>query len=259
MKLFAVLSLFSLVFIISACGSTAPEVSTPSSSGIPVSFGNISLIIPEELATGASFTTSIDVEYPYINPSFGDMPEHTVITLDGYAAFGRSGRILIFKASEFATYTDLTRHIISALQTLNSGQTYPEDLYNHPYTNLLNINAANTFGQRYLTQVMDSFIPYNNEDIFYYFEGLSSDGEYYIEALLPVNVSFLPADGNPNTTTPSDGIQFPFNVEDMLKFQPKFREYSALIEEKLNTATAEAFSPTLTKLDGLISSITIMP
>jgi hypothetical protein len=258
-KTFIVLSLISLVIIISACSLTSPELSTPTPSGIPVRFGNISFRIPEGLATSASFKTSIDVEFPYINPSFGDMPEHTVITLDGYTVSGRSGRILIFNASEFAAYTDLTRQTITALQTLPSGQTYPEDLYNHPYTNLLKINAEGTFGQRYVTQVMDSFIPYNNEDIFYYYEGLSNDGTYYFEALLPVNASFLPVDGNPSTITPADGVQFPFNVEDMLTFQAQFHEYSTLIAEKLNNATPASFTPSLAVLDALINSVTTSP
>ncbi len=259
MKNKTIISLLFLMCLLASCNLPIIATQTPTPSGIPVSFGNISMVIPEGLATGASFKTSIDVEFPYINPSFGDMPEHTVISLDGYTVSGRSGRILVFKASEFAAYTDLTRQIITALQTLQSGQTYPEDLYNHPYTNPLKIIAAGTFGHRYVTQVMEAFIPYNNEDIFYYYEGLSTDGEYYFEALLPVNVSFLPADGNPNTITPVDGVPFPFGVDDIATFQQKWAEYSNLVNEKLNNASQEAFTPKLEILDELVGSITTIP
>jgi hypothetical protein len=257
MKIFPVLSLVFLGIILSACGIVSPSSATPSPSGIPVTFDNISLIIPEGLVTGGSFKTSIDVEFPYINPSFGDMPEHTVLTLDGNTVSGRNGRILVFKASEFATYTELTQQMITALQGLQSGRTYPEDLYNHPYTNPLKIIASGTFGQRYMTQVMTGFTPYNNDDIFYYYAGLSTDGIYFIEALLPVNVSFLPANGNPSTITPNGGVPFPFGVDDMVTFRQKWDEYSNLVSEKLNNAAPEAFTPTLAVMDELVGSITV--
>lgn len=258
MKILAVSSLISLVMVCSACSLTPTPVSTPTPSGIPVTFGNISLFIPEGLATGASFKTSINVELPYINPSFGDMPEHTVLTLDGYATPGRSGRVLIFKSDDYAAYTDFTQQIVSALQLLKSGQVYPDDLYIHPYTNSLVITATGTTGLRSLNQIMTGMAPYDNEDIFYYYVGLSNDGKYFIEAILPVKVSFLPADSSPNSVTPVDGVQFPFNIDDMLGFQEKFREYSALIKEKLNYAAPEAFTPALATLDMLIGSISII-
>ena len=218
---------------------------------------NINLIIPEGLAAGASAKTTIDVEYPDINPSSGDMPSHTVIQLDGYS-LPRYARILVYKAVEYAGYTSKTAEIITDLQNLppDAGQPFPEALTTTFYAQSISLNSTTTHGIRYLTQVMDAFVTINNEDLFYYYQGLTTDGQYYIAGDLPINAAFLPKDNNVNATLPTEGIPFPFdNLGDI----DARNAYYDAVKNKLNATAQSDFQPTLEVLDALVKSISIRP
>jgi hypothetical protein len=103
-----------------------------------------------------------------------------------------------------------------------------------------------------VTQYAQAFYPINNHDLFYHFEGLTSDGQYYIIAILPINAPSLAADDNLDSPLPADGIPFDFNSSDP-------GAYFEAITQKLNTTAPEAFTPSLTALDALINSLKIVP
>ena len=257
-------SIFSLL-IMAACSviptvppsqPISPTATTP--NGMPISFGNVSLVIPTGLAGGASFATSVDVEYPYINPSFGDMPEHTVITLNGYSLQGGIPRILIFPADHYSQYTELTQKIIAALQAfpVQSSDQVPADLATTFFAQTKRLANGNATGLRYLTEVLTGVAPINNKDIFYYYQGLTSDGKYFIQAVIPVNADFLVADSNPSSVIPADGIPFPF---DTLSDANATQNYYNAVQVKLNSTDLSAFTPSLSLLDELIQSIHVSP
>ncbi len=241
--------------------ATQPILLTPTDqTGLSYTIGNINLIIPEELATGASAITTVDVEYPYINPSSGDMPSHTVIQLDGYSLpkSNRSARIIIFKAVEYAGYTSKTSEIITALQNLppDAGQPFPEALTTTFYAQSVSLNSKTTHGIRYLTQVMDAFVTINNWDLFYYYQGLTTDGQYYIEAILPINLGFLPLDNSMNAVLPPEGIPFPFdNLGDI----DARNAYYDAVRNKLNATAQSDFQPALEVVDAMVKSISVHP
>ncbi len=253
-----ILSLAACSLIPFGPATQAAPTTAPTPSGLPVNFGNVSLVIPSGLASGASFSTSVDVEYPYINPSFGDMPEHTVIELNGFSLQGKIPRILVFQADQFAQYTESTQKIIAALQALpaQSNTDVPADLSTTFFAQTKFLSSSNFYGIRYLTEVLDGYSPINNEDIFYYYQGLSMDRKYYIEALIPINSTFLAPDSNPDSAVPVDGI--PFSVNSMGDVTAIQNYYNA-VKDKLNTADPSAFTPSLGLLDELIQSIHIAP
>ena len=230
--------------------------SAPTSAGLPVSFGNVHLVIPPGLASGASFTTSVNVEYPYINPSFGDMPEHTVITLEGYSLAGKTGQLFIFYADQFAQYTKLTQKIIAELKALptRSNTDVPADLATIFYAQTRFLASTEFYGIRYLTEPLNGFSPINNASVFYYYQGLSLDGKYYVEAIFPVNAVFLAPDANPDAPVPAGGI--PFSVDSMTD-PAMVQQYYNAVKDKLNTADASVFSPLLGTIDELIESIDV--
>jgi hypothetical protein len=238
--------------------SPSPAVSATPSSGLPVAFGNISLVIPEGLASGASFGTSTNVEYPYINPSFGDMPEHQVVGLSGYPIQGGNPRIIIFPAERYAQYTEMTQNTILALQNLpaQSSSEVPEALSTTFFAQAKTFLNEHNQGLCYLTEVLTGYAPITNEDIFYYCQGLSLDGEWFIEAILPVQAPFLPADTNPNSVLPADGVPFPFNFSGDVN---DIKKYYETIKAKLDTAGSSVFSPSLALMGELIQSIHISP
>jgi hypothetical protein len=156
------------------------------------------------------------VEFPYINPSNGDMPEHSRLVLIGYPLQDTLFRpqVHVFRASEYAQYTEYTGKIISALQASQflDGQPLPEGLPDGPFNaHVRSVSFANGRGIRYLTQFDQAVMPVNNRELIYYFHGLTSDGSAYVQAILPVTAPFLAPNEYPDTPLPADGI--PFNMD----------------------------------------------
>ncbi len=109
------------------------------------------------------------------------------------------------------------------------------------------VQFKNGSGVRYLTQLAQDAWPINNEDLFLTYQGLTSDGSYYISAMFPVSHPDLPA----------TGADFP--TGDYLQFSENFAEYVATITQDLNQADPSNFIPDLNHLDDMIRSLQISP
>ncbi|MCB0100462.1 MAG: hypothetical protein KDD74_00335 [Anaerolineales bacterium] len=220
--------------------------------GTPFNSTEVSFFIPNGVANDAVSGMTTNVEYPYINPGGGDMPQHLVIDLNLYAATGStfSPRIMIFRADEYSQYSDLTAGIINALQTLQyaEGQTLPQELDADFMAQIHGVSFQNGQGVRYISQIFQNFSPVNNAELFYYYQGVTSDGKYLVQATLPINTAFLPADSNPNSALPTDGIVF--NADD-------FQGYLSAVAQKLNTTETYNFNPFIDALDEMIASMQI--
>ncbi|MBK6645728.1 MAG: hypothetical protein IPG44_08230 [Anaerolineales bacterium] len=266
-----------VLFIILACGATAPAAtqsvdtmvtqtlqaltSVPAATpqpeqitpdGTRVETAEISLLIPNGVANDAASASVTDVELPYINPGSGDMPQHIKLTLDLYALSNTSlePQIMIFRSNEYSGYSELTALMIGEIQSMqySDGQPLPEHLGSDFSAQIHGLNFQNGHGVRYLTQVMTNFTPINNRDFYYYYQGMTDDGKFFVQAVLPVNAAYLPADDNPNTPLPTDGI--PFSTED-------FGGYLNAVTLKLNSADSFSFSPYLNQLDMMIESMLV--
>ena len=99
-------------------------------------------------------------------------------------------------------------------------------------------------GLRYLTMFSQGIVPINNNELIYTYQGLTSDRRYYVAAVLPVTHPSLPADGNVSGKEPPE-------------FTSDFTAYLANTAASLNTQPAESFTPNLTLLDAMMSSIEI--
>ena len=232
---------------------TPTATASPTPQALAVSYGNVQLAIPSNLASGTTNVTATDIESPYINPSAGQMPQHAKIILNGYPIQGASWQpqIIVFNAGQYARYTDLTQHIISSLRTMHyqHGQPLPQGLPAGPFNAAVqSVNFVNGNGIRYLTQFDQSPLPVNNRELFYYFHGITNNGTYYVQVILPVQAPFLAPDENPNSPLPRNGI--PFHGD---------QSYFNAIAQQLNTTPPSQFSPSLTSLDALVQSITINP
>jgi hypothetical protein len=232
---------------------TPTATASPTPQALAVSYGNVQLAIPSNLASGTTNVTTTDIESPYINPSAGQMPQHAKIILNGYPIQGASWQpqIIVFNAGQYARYTDLTQHIISGLRGMRyqHGQPLPQGLPAGPFSAAVqSVNFVNGNGIRYLTQFDQSPLPVNNRELFYYFHGITNNGTYYVQVILPVQAPFLAPDENPNSPLPRNGI--PFHGD---------QSYFNAIAQQLNTTPPSQFSPSLTSLDALVQSITINP
>jgi hypothetical protein len=115
------------------------------------------------------------------------------------------------------------------------------------------INFQNGRGLRYLTQAGQAAAPINNSGLFYYFQGLSEDGSYYIAAILPTGASYLVADENPTSPLPVDGIPFDFENFDAV---PRYFE---TMTTTLNESSPTEFTPSIEVLDEFVESFLIQP
>ncbi len=142
--------------------------------------------------------------------------------------------------------------IVASLQTLlRSPQEIPDlpflPLYNAAqvmHTHLQYLDFGTGHGLRYLTEFSQNFMPVNNYDLIYTYQGLTDDGKYYVAAVLPVNHPSLPADEEVTGNEPPE-------------FTGAFGAYVANVVATLNAQAADSFTPDLTRLDAMMGSLEI--
>jgi hypothetical protein len=186
-------------------------------------------------------------------------PEYTQLTLQGYVLADKfhTPRISVFPVARYSEILpDFIPGQVVELQTLADGGAMGDYL---PFLPVF--NAAQVFhaqyqvlpfaignGIRYLTEYAQDFTTVNNTDLIYTYQGLSSDGQYWVSVILPINNPILPADA----ISPPGG----------LSWEELSNNYAAYITDminQLNSQPSESYSPTLAALDELVSSISIQP
>ncbi|MGD0877580.1 MAG: hypothetical protein ABSA01_05465 [Anaerolineales bacterium] len=193
-------------------------------------------------------------------PPFAINPKYTEITLQGYSLATRmmTPHIDVFPVERYEQLLpDTLPTFVTDLQSLING-TEPgtKDLALLPIQNagqLLHVQYqvfpfASGKGTRFLTEYAQFFDPINNFDMFYTFQGLTSDEKYWISAILPISNPILPADGK----NPPDDQSWDV-------FGNAFPKYIYDITTQLNSQAPENFSPSIPMLDTLIASIRIQP
>jgi len=193
-------------------------------------------------------------------------PQSTKLTLQGYVLADNffTAFISVFPVQ---SYSDLLPDNIpgrvAALQALISGGSAP--VFTASFSSALpflpTFNAAQVFfaeyqtlpfvsggGIRFLTEYAQYYAPVNNYDLFYTYQGLTSDGLNWVSAILPINNPILPANPDPLP----GGVSF----ED---FSNNYEPYITDMVNKLNTQAPASYIPSLDMLDALVASITIQP
>jgi hypothetical protein len=249
--------------------ASAPTISNPTptiaiQNGIVIAYKNVSFILPTGLATNAltgTIPAAIDED-----PGWGLAPEHIKIELDGYSLGDtfHEPQFFIFPAQEYAALNEGAGASIARLQALLNGSA-ALSAENLPHVASFNagqlfaaqiqlVSFTNGSGVRFLTEYGQYYATANNRDLFYQFQGLTSDGKYYILAILPISHPSLAFDEKPETTIPAGGIPFPgWDNQDAIPV------YYTNVVNLLNTAAPDSFRPDLGTLDAMIQSITITP
>ncbi len=237
------------------------DTSTP--PGVVVRLDNVTFTIPQGLARDALGET-----IPAINDTnaapWDIPPAHMDFTLTSYQLQDtfHQPMIHVIPAEEYASLNEGAAENIQHLQTPNI--EWAAGILPHvPFFNAAQVFAAQIqpiafqsgSGVRFLTEYAQYFASINNRDLFYQFQGLTSDGKYYIIAILPVTAPMLAPDEKPDAPVPADGVPFPGYDNP----NADFTAYYNAISEKLNTADINSFTPTLAQLDALIQSITVTP
>ncbi|HVN16368.1 MAG TPA: hypothetical protein VMT73_11555 [Anaerolineales bacterium] len=251
-----------------ALTASAPTVA-PTPSGITSSFQNVSIVIPNGLASGAQAQQVAAV---------GDQggapwevgPAHVTMTLTDYVA-ARDGflqpTIYVYPASEYAAANPGAANSLPRLKTIIANPSTPlthDTLPIVPFFNADQIIATQTgmvnfktgSGVRVVAEYAQGVGPISNEGLMYHYEGLTTDGKYYVIVLLPINAPFLSSSSDPSVQPPAGGIPFP----DLNSTDPSvFEKYYQDVTDKLNATSPNAFQPNLNTLDALVQSIFVTP
>lgn len=242
---------------------TALPGTQPSTSGNnipPIGFQRVSIAVPTGLASGAHSETVPAVAEGASGP-WEVAPEHVKFTLPGYQLqnkFHEPG-IYVYPATEYAQVNSGVAEQIDRLKKiLAGGALLKETLPNVPFFNAAPLLAANikliSFqtgnGIRELTQYDQYAAPINNHELFYHFEGLTSDGKYYVIAVLPITAPILAEDEKAESPIPSGGVPIPTDTgpNDV---------YYISVTQKLNAVAQDNYTPSLNALDALIQSILV--
>jgi hypothetical protein len=229
--------------------------------GMPVSFEGVSFTIPSGVASGAS-TEKMTALDSNTDAPWDIAPTHSRFTLTEYELQGKfhEPRIYVYPAGEYGQVNPIAAEQIDRLRKILTGATpLHETLPTVPSFNAAPLLSAQIKiipfetgggGIRSLTQYAQYAAPVNNRELFYHFQGLSGDANYYIIAILPVTAPILPEDEKAEATVPEGGIPIPTSVG------PN-QVYYFSVTEKLNSLPPEAFTPSLSALDALVQSILV--
>ncbi|MGB8212298.1 MAG: hypothetical protein WCE68_01955 [Anaerolineales bacterium] len=238
--------------------ATAAAPATPISQTNATCTG-VTLFLDPALASGFNCQSVPEASGASL-PYFAINPQYTEITLQGYPLADRliSPQINVFPVARYTQILpDQVNPRVAALQSLIGGAApgtaelpfLPiENAVQQDYVHFQVIPFANGSGARFITQYAQFADPLNNHDMFYTFQGLTSDGKYWVSVTLPVSNPTLPADG-----------QNPPNGQSWDDFGKNFTKYITSITAQLNAQPPESFSPTIPMLDALIASIRVQP
>jgi hypothetical protein len=247
-----------------AVPATAEPTVTEATAIVPSTTGNgplnefswFNINLPAGVANGGQSVVVAEMPPSDQSPAWDVAPQHEDISLTGYVLTGsfHEAQINVYPVQEFIALNPIVAERITTLQKII------QDKSNEPgnvpilpvwnatqvfFSNPTYLDFQNGSGIRYLTQYGQAIMPINNHDLFYSFQGLTTDGKYWISAILPVNHPSIQA--TYDDPLPADIDQFMANYE----------QYTTLLRANLDTQPPATFKPSLADLDAMISSIIV--
>jgi hypothetical protein len=265
--------------VLVACGATAPApaapvapATAPVSEPTPVPASTAApTVMPTNLGTATfnhwSFNydltlaqqvtaTTIPAQNPGPDaPYWASVSAYDEFNFVGYPAGNtyHQPRIEIYAVDEFAAINQSAKEQIDKLkQLLSDAPAAPAEIPLIPIFNAAQVfraqikylNFQSGQGIRFVTQYAQAIMPINNQEIFYTFQGLTSDGRYYVAAILPVTTSALP-----DTNQLSPEQEAAFNTSGA------FEAYLGQVVQTLNGLPPTDFTPNLDQLDTMLQSL----
>ena len=182
-------------------------------------------------------------------PYWNAAPQHERMILQGYPVTRHltPPQIFVYPAADFIGVNETAVRTMNDLQNLLEARQPVERMPFLPLTNELQamhvqvqyLDFQDGKGVRFLTQFNQGPTPINNVQLIYTFQGFTSDGNYYIAAVLPVTHPELPPSAQP--------------ADDVSDFSADMAKTVSWLEQQ----PASSFTPNLTNLDVLIQSIEV--
>lgn len=195
---------------------------------------------------------SADNDFPGANH-----PAYFEFTFNGYALGGtfHDPVLRVYPLAEYAAID--SRAASNANDLVMALNTQPpagvsQNLPFMPFWNAAQIFTAKSAyfdfqsgsGLRYLTMYGQAFYPIDNTNLFYTYQGITSDGLYYLSAILPVSNAGLPARGEDT-------------IDDWAAFSEFFQTYISQAVGLLEEWAPESFYPSMLLLDEMMQSVEI--
>jgi hypothetical protein len=245
--------LFAAVLLLSACQPAA--IATASKPTQPISNEDPDGITLDTSALAQNISAENVAAVPASPdaPYWEAVPQYRRLTLQGYPVSNHlfKPQIFIYPAADLASANEAMNKIAGNLQvflqTQQSGDQLPFlPLFNaaqvlHAQVQTLDFKGGK--GVRFLTQLAQGMVKVNNHELVYTFQGLTSDGKYYIAAVLPVTNPALPADSKLS--------------DELGKALNDYPAYRSEMVTLLNQQADDSFTPDLNQLDTMIRSIEV--
>lgn len=201
-------------------------------------------------------------EAPHPGPRYLAQPAHTILHLQGYPASDnyRQPQIAIYPVEAYTRLTLDAERAMEHLQALlGPGSDLPYGAEGMPYLpapNAVQILQAKTQrlafqngdGIRYVTQYVQDISPVVSSSLFYTYQGLTADGQFWVSATLPVSSDALPHDIVAAQEEGFDSLTYNF---DPIGYEAYLAEQQAFVDGLPD----EAFTPDLATLDALVQSL----
>jgi hypothetical protein len=238
----------------------------PTSGDTHYELDGISFVVPACMALRPTVET-VPAVLP--DPNAGPLmyfPAHRQVTFEGYPLHGKYFEPLlrVFPVTEFESMSDMSADRITRMREVLEDQTItPKNTlpllpgYNAAqvfHAQVKFLDFRNGLGIRWLTELAQYSAPVNNRDLFYSYQGMTSDGEYWVSVMLPVNAAYLQETWD-SAEVPPGGLVQPAPASPQMA--EKLKEYYRLMVLMLENTPDAAFTPALDCLDKMVASITI--
>lgn len=183
-------------------------------------------------------------------------PEHLRFNFHGYILPNtfHEPHLLVYPAMEYAILDESVAETMDELRNLLMGRPGIPPGMSLPFLPIFNaaqemtvkaayLEFSNGSGLRYLTQYTQSGSPINNYEMFYTFQGMTTDQQYYVVAILPVTHLSLPPDNS--------------HITDWAAFSDNFSAYIVEVTNQLSLQDDLSFYPALSMLDEMIQSLKV--
>jgi hypothetical protein len=259
---FFVVGTLVLTLILAACTvqasgpvdtpGTGLAATLPPDQAYPIAIEGLAVAIDVNpvLATGVTQELIPATDQGENAPYWAMSPEYLQVSFENYVREGtfHPAQIFVYPTSAFEASNQAAAEQITALRSMLQ-QRPPEVTDEVPFLPLFNaaqiIQAQFEYlafdggsGVRFLTQYGQGRGPINNHELFYAFQGLTDDGEYYVAAILPVSLPDLPADASEMPEGDWEG-------------------YLSDVEQQLNAAGPSSFQPDIESLDQMMRTLTM--
>ena len=217
---------------------------------------SVEFCYPFSLATGVAQSMIPDNPPDSMSAPWDYNPDMIELTLQDYPVYNQyhDPIIHIYPVADYIALEPNIQTTLTSLQTLLASQDpHPSSIPFLPIFNAAQMMHAqvtyltfrNGHGVRFLTQYGQAALPINNPSTIYAFMGLTDDGQYFISATFGIN---HPSFENDSMAEPAEGWE---------AFTNNYETYITNMETALAAEPANAFTPDLSLLDGMMSSFLI--